>query len=187
MIINNRLAVAGAKLHQFMELLDDVACVDVSSLTMSVAVDIGDERAVFELYPDKAVIRYLEMDQVFFGIPSKKEVTAAFEAYRQLYERTTGIAAQALVAIVANNGHAFVENTPSNVIDTFLKLWSDAYGEDHPDLFLKVSKTLETGEVFHTGYIKTHLTPEEIAAKKNEDGDNNYQPEPMFPMNSNKK
>lgn len=184
MITNNGFAFAGAKLHQFMELLDDVAGVDVSSLTMSVTVNIGDEKAIFELHPDKAAIRYPEMDHVFFDVPSKKEVTAAFEAYRQLYERTAGMrAAQALVAAVANNGHAYVENTPSIVIDTFLKIWSDAYGEDRPDLFLKMSKAPKTGEIFHTGYIKTRLTPEKIAAMKNEDGDDDYRPEPLFPAN----
>lgn len=189
MISNEQFAIAGTRLHQFMELLDEVPGVNAKSLSLSIEVDVGNNQiATFKMQPGMTAIHFPDLDEVFFSeadgigtFPSQREIADAFAAYRKISEKNAAMqAAQALVEAVANNGHTYVENTPSGVIDMFLKLWSDAYGEDRPDLFLRCSEAALTGETFHTGFIKTRLDATKIAARKNEDGPDNYRPEPLY-------
>ena len=81
-----------------------------------------------------------------------------------------------LACKLSQYGIVYIESITPKMFDLFLKIWSDAYGEDHPDAFMK--KHPNGREIY--GFVRTNLTPAQIAAKKNEDGDDNYKPDPLF-------
>lgn len=72
--------------------------------------------------------------------------------------------AQALVTEMAKSGFVYVDGMPNTIVNLFKQMWSDAYGEDHLLCFLK---PLGTKHV--TGFIKTNMTADQIAARNKED------------------
>lgn len=184
MFPHNQLSSAAIRLATFLASIDEVPGVNLANLTYKIQVqhDSCPDLVAIESSVAGTTMIFKEFSHLIAGAPDQKEIMESVRAAREMNKRQAGMkAAQDLVTEVAANGSAFIENVPGRIVNMFLKLWSDAYGEDSPELFLR-----KCGEAY-TGYIKTHLTPEEIAAKKNEDGDDNYRPDPMFPMNSIKK
>lgn len=110
------------------------------------------------------------------------EVSLNFTDYvHTIYQATPQKVAEAIQKHIANALPSWIpdvirdlaEHRVTEVADIseddlpkFFQAWSDAYGEDKPDCFLKKNKE---GKV--RGFIKTRLTPAQIAAKNNEDGD----------------
>lgn len=180
MFPHNQISSAAIRLAEFLASIDEVPGVNLTNLTykMPVQHDSCPDLMAIESSTAGTTMIFKEFSHLITGAPDQKEIMESVRAAREMNKRQAGMkAAQDLVTEVAANGSAFIENVPGRIIDMFLKIWCDAYGEDSPDLFLR-----KCGEAY-TGYIKTHLTSEEIAAMKNEDGDDNYQPEPLFPAN----
>lgn len=108
------------------------------------------------------------------AMPSPGKLDAILREHEAPYSSPESLCE--LACKLAEHGFVYIEAISPESLDAFLKLWSDAYGEDHPDTF--VHQRINSPTLY--GFVRTKLTPEEIAARDNEDGDDNYMPEPMF-------
>lgn len=160
------------KLSEFLVRISEVPNVNLDKICFSLPIDVGGDKVVLKEEPGFFAVEMPEFTHEFLSDkPNAKTVCAAVLAYQSVARRDENEdKAQELVCSMAKNGDVFVEDMDSNIIDLFLKMWSDAYGEDEPAMYVHASTNDRTGETVITGYIKTKLSPAEIAARANEDG-----------------
>lgn len=171
----------------FFARIDSIPGIDPNKIVFSMPLEICGNHVVIEETPSAVTVKYPEFTHDFQAKPSKEVLAAAIKAYEHTSaEEQNFQTAQTLVASMADKGYVYVQDMRSEVIDLFLRLWSDAYGEDRPEMFVKEFPLCGMNEKSVTGFIKTRLTPADIAAKNNEDGDDDYNPEPLFPANKMK-
>lgn len=110
-------------------------------------------------------------------MPSPSKLDAILREHAAPYSDVESLCK--LAGKLADHGFVYIEAISPESLNAFLKIWSDAYGEDRPDTF--VHKRIDSPTLY--GFVRTKLTPAQIAAKKNEDGDDDYMPEPLFSTN----
>lgn len=159
---------AAETLARFVTMLKGVPGVNWDSLSFAVPVahTYGRLRAA-ELRPDGFFLHFDDVSAHF----GHEDVTA--DKINEVIEDHDKV--KSAMASMIKEGQVFLTNISSDRLDQLLKTWSDAFGEDNPSLFLHPS-----GVNCFTGYVRTNLTPRQIAAMMNEDGDDNYTPTPMF-------
>lgn len=161
------------RMADFTHRIQEVPGADPERIKLSLPIEVCGNEVVLEEDALHFAVVTPDFTHEFIGDkPNPKTVLACVKAYKATCEaasRNENLA-QALVCSMANNGYVYVENMDSHVIELFLHLWSDAYGEDEPDLYIKTSTNEATDETVVSGYIRTRLTSADIAARNNEDG-----------------
>ena len=173
MLTADEITNLGRRVAAFALRVQEVPGADPERITLSLPIEVCGNEVVLEEDALHFAVIMPDFTREFIGDkPNPKTVLACVKAYKATCEaaaRNESLA-QALVCSMANNGHVYVENMDSHVIELFLHMWSDAYGEDEPDLYVKTSTNEATDETVVSGYIRTRLTSADIAARNNEDG-----------------
>ena len=166
------------KLSQFANAIDELECIKHNSLSFEIKVT--DKRYPglnsIRWSPDGFILMFDEHEHHYAGEPNKKELMNALSRHRAASLDIDIDMLHALGCKLSQHGIVYIESITPKMFDFFLKTWSDAYGEDHPDIFMK--KHPNGREIY--GFVRTNLTPAQIAAKNNEDGDDDYKPELLF-------
>lgn len=148
--------------------MDDVTFeVKVNSKALPDLVSLKLTRGTF-------TIQYKEDVQTFPTLPTPQELIKALNDLEAAYLEAKMLST--LVHKLARDGYVYIAAITPKLLDVFLKVWSDAYGEDNPEVFMK--KHSNGSELF--GFVRTNLLDDDIAARNNEDGDDDYHPEPLF-------
>lgn len=167
------IAAMARKLSQFANAIDELECIKHNSLSFEIKVT--DKRYPglnsIRWSPDGFILMFEEHEHHYAGEPNKKELMNALSRHL-----ATNLEIDALTCKLSQHGIVYIESITPKMFNLFLKTWSDAYGEDHPDIFMKPHPNGR--EIY--GFVRTNLTPAQIAAKNNEDGDDDYKPEPLF-------
>jgi hypothetical protein len=124
--------------------------------------------------PEGFEIKYKDSVTRLPAMPSPDKLDAILREHAAPYVDIDML--NALACKLSQHGIVYIESIAPKMLDLFLKIWSDAYGEDHPDTFMKEHPNGH--EIY--GFVRTNLTPAQIAAKNNEDGDDDYNPDPLF-------
>ena len=124
--------------------------------------------------PEGFEIKFKDSSTRLPTMPSPSKLAAILREHEAPYSSPESLCE--LACKLAEHGFVYIEAISPESLNAFLKIWSDAYGEDHPDTF--VHQRINSPTLY--GFVRTKLTPEEIAARDNEDGDDNYKPEPLF-------
>lgn len=124
--------------------------------------------------PEGFEIKFKDSATRLPAMPSPGKLDAILREHAAPYSDVESLCK--LASKLAEHGFVYIEAISPESLDAFLKIWSDAYGEDRPDTF--VHQRVDSPTLY--GFIRTHLTPAQIAAKDNEDGDDDYKPEPLF-------
>ena len=124
--------------------------------------------------PGSFEIKFKDSSTRLPAMPSPGKLAAILREHEAPYSSPESLCE--LACKLAEYGFVYIEAISPESLNAFLKIWSDAYGEDHPDTF--VHQRINSPTLY--GFIRTKLTPEEIAARDNEDGDDDYKPDPLF-------
>lgn len=164
------------RLASFCTAVDGIDGVDLLNTTIEVKVNSKQipDLVSFKVTPSVFVIQYKEDTHVFPKPPSPEMLKAALKKHQAAHLDVEML--HALACKLSQHGIVYIEAITPELFDFFLKTWSDAYGEDNPDIFMKRHPN---GHDLY-GFVRTNLTPAQIAARNNEDGDDDYKPEPLF-------
>lgn len=172
------IAAMARMLSQFANAIDELEGIKHDSLSFEIKVT--DKRypglKSIRWSPDGFVLMFEEHEHHYAGEPNKKELVNALNRHRAAHLDIDIDVLHALACELSQYGLVYIASISPKMFDFFLKTWSDAYGEDHPDVFMK--RHPNGRDIY--GFVRTNLTPAQIAAKKNEDGDDDYMPEPLF-------
>lgn len=176
--IVNGMNSAICRFAHFLACIRDVEGVDFGSICHDVAVHS-------KACPDLMSItmegkdfhfQFIDSEQTLVdkGAPiTNADITNVIKRYNAVKQNDERMAN--LVDEIAKSGGVFVESIDLNDLRTLQAIWSDAYGEDRLELYGVTVK-----QNTFRGYIRTALTPEQIAAMDNVDGPA-FKCEPLFP------
>ena len=172
------IVILTRQLSRFITAIEDLDGKNLSSLSFEIKVT--DKRypglKSIRWSPDAFILMFEEHEHHYAGEPNKKELMNALSRHKAAHLDIDIDMLHALACKLSQYGLVYIESISPKMFDFFLKTWSDAYGEDHPDVFMK--RHPNGRDIY--GFVRTNLTPAQIAAKNNEDGDDDYHPEPLF-------
>lgn len=166
--------------HRFSKFLCAIAGID-GVISESISFDVAilspkHESLISAVLEDDDVVLCFDDGEV--TIPAREatstRVESAVKAHVAAAHRRSEMT-EKLIKQLATDGFVYVDDLTQEDVNEALLAWSDAYGEDKPDCYLRKSAE---GKI--CGFIKTRLSKEEIAARNDEDGDPGYSPIPMF-------
>lgn len=176
---NKLLNETVSRMNRFLEHIEVVDGVDLNSLHIEVYVRSQkhpDLKSIM-LSGNNFVLKFADDNMIVKGdkeCPSMPvDIIYAINAYEEQRKRNVFISN--LITSIAKDGGVFVESISVSDLQRLQACWSDAYGEDHLELFTHKIKA----DIVR-GYIRTGLTKEAIASKNDEDGPDIKNTNPLF-------